>query len=61
MAKDTKLYKIEIGRVDRKSGDCLNWMSKNVTAKDAPAAIRKIKLFGSEYVVAVEFIAMVDV
>ena len=60
MAKDMKLYKIEIGCVDRKAGDCQNWMSKNVLAKDAASAIKKVKLHGSEYVVGAEVIAVVN-
>ena len=60
MPKDMKVYRVEIGLVDRKSGDTQNWMSKNVLAKDAPAAIKKVKLCGSEYVVGASVIAIVD-
>lgn len=59
--KDTKLYRVEIGYQDRKSGDMLNWMSRNVIARDAPEAIRKTKLMKREYVVSVSMTAGVDV
>lgn len=58
--KDMKLYKVEIGCQDRRAGDIQNWMSRNVLADDAANAIRKVKLHGSEYVVACSVIATLD-
>lgn len=59
--KDTKLYKLEIGRMDRKAGDVHNWMNRTVIAKDAAGAIKKADLHKSEYVIAVNFLSTVDV
>jgi len=59
--KDTKLYKVEIGYQDRKSGDVQNWMNRNVIARDAPEAIRKVKLHKREYIVAVNMTSLVDI
>ena len=59
--KDTKLYRVEIGYQDTKTGDVRNWMSRNVIAKDVPDAIRKVKLHKREYIAAAEVIANVEV
>lgn len=59
--KDAKLYKIEVGLLDRKAGDVQNWSSSNVIAKDVPEAIRRVKLRKSEYINGVSVIATVNV
>lgn len=58
--KTMKLYNVEIGCQDRKAGDVQNWMKRNVLAKDAAQAIKKMKLHGREYVVACSVIATLD-
>lgn len=60
--KATKLYKVEIGYIDGEIGECTNWRSVNVLAKDAAEAIGKPKLNKrmKEYVVAVEVVGTVD-
>lgn len=59
--KDTKLYRVEIGYQNAKSGDMQNWMSRNVIARDVPEAIRKVKLSKREYVAAVNMLSTIDV
>lgn len=60
MKKDKKLYKVELGLLDKECGDIQNWSSKNVIAGDALEAMRKVRLRKNTYVNGVSVIASVD-
>ena len=61
MAKEKKLYQLQIGLLDDDGSDTLNWSSKTVIARDAGEAIRKARPASKEYVVAATIISTVDV
>lgn len=56
----TKLYKLHIGKYDKKAGDITNWDVCTTTGITADEAIDRVELKKDEYILAVEFVTVID-